>query len=180
MSSVCDNYWSRDYHDDTGSRVLLLGTRFISEHTNEKPPSSIEPINLTEISEFMLACKVLVLKFGISAWTRITLFWLLELIRIKLTNTRQTSKHETHCLLPSPSMSLSVLNLYTARDYCRLPLPVVGAMSNTDPTQTNCISLYAHFAASAWERTKYFPSPQIRLCGICVNLTTSIYFYETL
>ena len=148
------------------------------EHTNEKPPSSIEPINLTEISEFMLACKVLVLKFGISAWTRITLFWLLELIRIKLTNTRQTSKHETHCLLPSPSMSLSVLNLYTARDYCRLPLPVVGAMSNTDPTQTNCISLYAHLAASAWERTKYFPSP--RLCGICVNLTTLIYFYETL
>jgi len=83
------------------------------EHTNEKPPSSIEPINLTEISEFMLACKVLVLKFGISAWTRITLFWQLELIRIKLTNTRQTSKHETHCLLPSPSLSLSVCRIFT-------------------------------------------------------------------
>ena len=30
MSSVCDGYWSRDYHDDTGIRVLLSETRVIS------------------------------------------------------------------------------------------------------------------------------------------------------
>ena len=29
MSSVCDSYWSRDYHDDIRSRVLLSETRFI-------------------------------------------------------------------------------------------------------------------------------------------------------
>jgi len=31
MSSVCDSDWSRDYHDDTGSRVALSGTRFVSQ-----------------------------------------------------------------------------------------------------------------------------------------------------
>ena len=30
MSSVCDSYWSRDYHDDTGSRVVRSTTRFVS------------------------------------------------------------------------------------------------------------------------------------------------------
>ena len=30
MSSVCDSDWSRDYRDDTGSRVALSGTRFVS------------------------------------------------------------------------------------------------------------------------------------------------------
>ena len=31
MSYVCDSYWSRDYHDDTGIRVLLSKTRVVSE-----------------------------------------------------------------------------------------------------------------------------------------------------
>ena len=31
MSSVCDSYWSRDYHDDTGSRVVRSTTWFVSE-----------------------------------------------------------------------------------------------------------------------------------------------------
>ena len=30
MSFVCDSYWSRDYHDNTASRVRLLGTRSVS------------------------------------------------------------------------------------------------------------------------------------------------------
>ena len=30
MSSVCDSYWFRDYHDDTKSRVLFSETQFIS------------------------------------------------------------------------------------------------------------------------------------------------------
>ena len=30
MSSVCDSYCSRDYHEDTGSRVVLSATRFVS------------------------------------------------------------------------------------------------------------------------------------------------------
>ena len=30
MSFVCDSYCSRDYNEDTGSRVLLLETRFVS------------------------------------------------------------------------------------------------------------------------------------------------------
>ena len=30
MSSVCDSYWSRDYHDDTEGRVHLSGTRSVS------------------------------------------------------------------------------------------------------------------------------------------------------
>jgi hypothetical protein len=35
MSSVCDSYLSRDYHDDTGIRVLLPETRVVSAHINE-------------------------------------------------------------------------------------------------------------------------------------------------
>ena len=27
---VCDSVWSRDCHDDTGSRVRLMGTQFVS------------------------------------------------------------------------------------------------------------------------------------------------------
>ena len=30
MSSVCDSYWFRDYHDDTEIRVLLSKTRVVS------------------------------------------------------------------------------------------------------------------------------------------------------
>ena len=30
MSFVCDNYWSRDYHEDTGIRVLHSETRVVS------------------------------------------------------------------------------------------------------------------------------------------------------
>ena len=30
MSSVCDSYWSRDYHNDTESQILLSETRFVS------------------------------------------------------------------------------------------------------------------------------------------------------
>ena len=30
ISFVCDSDWSRDYHDDTGSRVVRSTTRFIS------------------------------------------------------------------------------------------------------------------------------------------------------
>ena len=30
MSSVCDSYWSRDYHNNTGSWIPLSETRFVS------------------------------------------------------------------------------------------------------------------------------------------------------
>ena len=30
MSSVCDSYWSRDYHDDIGIRVVRPETRVVS------------------------------------------------------------------------------------------------------------------------------------------------------
>ena len=36
ISSVCDSYWSRDYHDDTGSRVVRSTTRIVSKREHLK------------------------------------------------------------------------------------------------------------------------------------------------
>jgi len=59
MSSVCDSYWSRDYHDDTEGRVHLSGTRSVSGTLplfSHPDPTQIPPI--TAEDSMLSSCQI--------------------------------------------------------------------------------------------------------------------------
>ena len=78
MSSVCDSYCSRDYHEDTGSRVVLSATRFVSillwEELDELA-RSVPEIGLPIQSSRGLALSVFPRGFAVMSYFLESLVW---------------------------------------------------------------------------------------------------------
>jgi len=58
MSSVCDSYWSRNYHNDTGIHVILSETGVVSQMNSIKDiiiSATIEELTEEEQQDYLVA-----------------------------------------------------------------------------------------------------------------------------
>ena len=98
MSSVCDSDWSRDYHDDTGSRVALSGTRFVSwVAITLFPRDDPQPVRNDEL----MILYAMVNKIRVSSAKAIVKQW--------LTNFRMTGPGECICLVTHIVSNIGIL-----------------------------------------------------------------------